>query len=325
MRFAAGLASVALGSLSALGCGCQERKSASLSHVGRSLAVGSYQPFTVTDACKAADNFGSHCTTETVKGLDVTSSAADVLEVLESGAAPVEVGAPPGTLVLAAKKPGKSLLSVSARFDDGTIRQVDQEVEVHRVTRVEVESSCRSEQKSELLLPVGGVATLKLSLFDGDSPLEGLAVEALTGAGISFAGGVAPLLFEWAPQEAGKVALGSSVVEALPFELRAVPDAEITVQSLAPPGNAPYRVFLDAPTVANVVQAAGGKVLCDTQRMLLKTETPEICTGRDGELEWETGASDAVVFKVLSAGTCKLSAGTEGGARQTFDLACVAM
>jgi hypothetical protein len=308
-----------------VGCGCQERKNASLSHVGRTLAVGSYQPFTIMDACQAGDNFGSHCTTETVTAVDITSSADDVLTVLDSAATPAEVGAMAGTPVLFAKEPGRSRLSVTAQFSDGSTRQVEQEVEVRRVTRVEVESSCRNERRQELLLPVGGTATLKLRLFDGDVPLEGLAVEALAGAGVSFAGGVAPLLFKWTPTVAGEVTLRSSVVDEPPVKLRAVADSDITIESLAPPGTPPHRVFLNAPTVANVVQSAGGKTLCDTQRMLLKSETPEICTGPDGELEWETGASNAVVFKQLKAGTCRLSAGTEGGTRRTFDLACVAM
>jgi hypothetical protein len=133
-----------------VGCGCQERKNASLSHVGRALAVGSYQPFTVMDACQAADNFGSHCTTETVTGVDITSSSDDVLTVLDSKAAPAEVGAPPGASVLFAKKAGRSRLSVSAQFSDGSTRQVDQDVEVRRVTRVEVESSCRHGQRQEV-------------------------------------------------------------------------------------------------------------------------------------------------------------------------------
>jgi hypothetical protein len=320
-------------SLLALACclqtaACEGTKGVTTSTIGRVMAVGGYQPFSVADLCQAGGKIGV-CTTETVTMATVTSTDEDVVAVLPAASAPAEVGAAPGSWVLYAKQPGKVHVNVEADFDDGTHRTVSRDVEVRRTTRMKVDPLCAQAQTTTIWLPVGARVGLQVTLFDETTPLEGLVPAALEGAGLSFVGApqgsTSPLLYSWVPAAAGEVALTSAALDAVPVALHAVADADIEIESVAPAGRSPYHVLLNEPTVAFVVQTTGaGARLCATQKMTVRTETPDVCGGRNSEAQWETGQGDSVVFKVVKPGTCRLSVAVGAGAARAFDMECLA-
>lgn len=312
--------------LALTGGACREQKTVATTQVGQVMAENAYQPFSLKDGCEAAADYSGHCTTEHVLESSVTSGNQAVFEVLSASEGPANLGLSDSGWLLHSVRAGSSKLSLRAKFDDGTDRKATVDLTVRRATRMQLSASCQDGEPGVIRLPVGQRKLLEVTLFDGEQALSGLVLSALKGDGIEFepSPAAATTLFAWSPTAAGDVAVTSDAVGKVPTRLSAVSDEQITVASLAPAGTAPYAVPLGQVTTALAKQVSNGAALCEGATLMLRTESPGICSGPDGEAEWEGTDPAIVVFKPLVAGTCRLSAGTRTGPRRTFDIPLVA-
>jgi hypothetical protein len=307
--------------------GCKLEKSASISSAGEALAVDGYLAVTISDTCQGEYKLGL-CTSAQLLDTKFTVSDSSVLEIATLAQVPALIQAASANVVVHGKAEGKSRLDVLAKFDDETTRNASIEIEVKKANRIEASAACRAESDPAHLLPVGHQEFIDVQLFNGNQRLNGLVVDAIRGDEIAQAtsNGEPPMRFSWAPTKPGKLNLTSPLVEQVVLEMTAVAASEIRLVQELPAIGTPYNVTLNYANSLRVAQTVAGKRICRTVEVTATTDTPEICKGRDGELQWQGCLSDGthIPFMPLQAGTCKLTASSAGGEASSFEMNLVA-
>ncbi|HEY5959703.1 MAG TPA: hypothetical protein VIV60_24275 [Polyangiaceae bacterium] len=314
------------GALSAV-TGCKSEKAVSVSSAGGTLAVDGYLGITVGDLCQGEYKLGL-CNSAQLIDAKFSISGSNAVEIVQLQDVPPVLRATSADVTIHGKFEGKSRLEVEAKFDDGTTRKAGVDIETRRVTRIEAAVSCRAEADSAHLLPVGREEIIDVTLMAGNQILKGAVLDAIRGAGITQMAnaGEPPLRFTWAPTTPGSIALSSPLVDQVTLEATAVAPNEITITQSMPPRGGTLKVSTAYPTSVEVSQQAGGKKVCRTVEVSVTSETPSVCTGRDGELAWSGCAKDTLLvpFVPLQSGLCRLSVSTASGVATKIEVDVVA-
>ena len=117
-------------------------------------------------------------------------------------------------LVIAAKAPGSTALSIEATFDDGSVRTFDGKVSVKQAERMTLSHRCSTSEPDDLeLFPVGAEVSLSVELLAGNEQLQGEhRKDLLEGAGITRRQGFLKANnYAWTVPEAGNFTLTSPI------------------------------------------------------------------------------------------------------------------
>ncbi len=315
------LSHLALGllALSAVACG---DKSAIIVLPSFPLALGAYSPIALSDACGSSGAL-SPCDSESLVSLDsLTSDQPDIVESVATStlSAALQFTTP---FALHALKTGKATVHATGTFSDGSVRTASVAIDVLAISRVLVPNVCYVESPDAQYALYGTPIDSVVGLYAGDQQLSGVRLDALSGDGLvlSYDEPTQTMSFAWqAPNGPGQLVITSPIDPSVHETITSYGPQDVTgleVGSDSPPLYVAGPGFMQITTTPLV----NGGVTCGGYGNLApisRTETPDVCTGPSGEIEWMGGkAAGALPYQILQEGVCRLSLGVVGGSYVT--------
>jgi hypothetical protein len=312
------LSHLALGLLSLSGVACGD-KSAIIIRPPLPLALGAYAPVRLEDRC---GNTGvpSPCATEQLVSLDsVDSDQPDVIEAVATStlSADLAITAP---FVVHALKTGTATVHATGTFSDGSVRTASIAIDVLAISRVLASVVCSPGSSSEAQYALYGTPiSSAILLYAGDQELTGERLDVLSGDGLvlSYDEQWETMSFAWqAPSGPGQLVITSPIDPSVHETITTYGPQDVTglqVGSDSPP------LYVAGPSFMQITTSplVNGSVTCGGYGNLApiaRTETPDVCTGPNGEIEWSGGqAEGALPYQILQEGVCRLSLGVVGG------------
>lgn len=282
---------------------------------GDAVAVGALLPLNVSDDCKGGGKF-NFCTTDSLVSVDAFTVDDEHVATLLRMEELNEGLRTSDALVIAAKAPGSTALSIEATFDDGSVRTFDGKVSVKRADRMTLSHRCRASEPDDLdLFPVGAEVSLSVQLLAGTEELQGEhQKDLLEGAGITRRQGFLKANdYAWTVPEAGNFTLNSPIFGDFAANYRGYDLASLSIASVRRKyeGATRYKAFIAFDAELSV----DGKRPCEVPPVTIEVLTPTICDGRDGVATWVTDdPAYGLAVRALSSGTCEFTvsvAGTE--------------
>ncbi|HEV8201113.1 MAG TPA: hypothetical protein VGS03_13915 [Candidatus Polarisedimenticolia bacterium] len=308
-RFAIAVTSVGLALVMA---GCFGDKSESIDAPG-TLAVGAYGELLFGDVCPGSK--ADLCSRETVESVDsFTVDPPGALEVIPVGEVPADLliaWVHTATYVVHGLAPGHANLCVQAKFSDGSHRKACQMVEVGAIARVATPFACDSPQDDDTapgLVPPGRVLSLSVQMFTaGGTALGGVLLHPIDDAQLVPSG---VMSYVWSsPPAGGSLTLGSSLDPAFSKTLATYGPDQVTGVVVHADVIPPTTLAPGRQQEIQVLDDVGPVRACQGLPSAIRTETPDVCAGPNGEIAW-TGSA----FTAREEGTCRLSVGVAGGA-----------
>lgn len=271
------------------------------------LAVGTFSPFVISDACRGGK--GSFCTSEDfVEVVDIRTDPEGIVKVVPASDLPPGFAAAGWGRALLAVAPGLTVLHGSASFSDGSVRSFERAYRVKPIVEIEPTWGCDGgERRVRSLVAAGHDIWVEARLLGhGGVVLEGFhpaALEAGLGLeGIPHTSGTFYSIV--VPGELSGFSLTSGVLEDFSLHFDTFSEDDIVVVALA--ANRPMklgeRTFLDAETAVNGVRP------CHELGFVAESLTPTVCTGPVRGEPWN--AHDGVLPLIpWASGTCMLSVG----------------
>src|SRR6188768_2367621 len=129
------------------------------------LVTDGFHRLAIEDACRGGGK-GNFCGSERVTSLEaVSSSDTAVVDVLRHAELPTSLSNASADFALHALRPGKTKLTIDARFDDGSVRRTDVAVVVAAPNALEVALGCGHPDVTDReLLPVSVKSRLSVTL-----------------------------------------------------------------------------------------------------------------------------------------------------------------
>jgi hypothetical protein len=115
-----------------------------------------------------------------------------------------------------------------------------------------------------------------------------------------------------APETAGQIALKSRLGTKTVATLRTLAASDISDVRIADVNAPPYALSKPDSFAMQMRMSSGTLPLCKMPPATLRTLTPEVCTGPQGETQWTRPASGFVFVKGLREGRCQLQASLDG-------------
>lgn len=313
---------LALGSLvGALSSGCSQDDDLAVTPLrpGEALAVGAYYPLSVTDAC-SGDPKLPICTREEVVSIDeVTSSDEHIVVGVPAEEAPAEFEAAPGSWFFHGKDGGIATVSVTATFDDGSVRTGDLELQVATTTRATlIGLPCprvlAGTPRSVVVELVG------MQMFDTDQKLGGIVPGALTGDGLTQQfDSLTVTAYTFQAPESGEVRIRSTVVPKLDKTFTVFGPANVIDIASEREWSEPVRSSRGARESFDLVVSAEDGPICESIPIAVSALTPEVCTNPNGALTW-TAEYGYVTVALVETGTCRLALSAVGAEERVFQI-----
>lgn len=276
------------------------------------MAVGAYGELSFGDVCPGSK--ADLCSRETVEAVDAfTVDPPQALEVVPASEVPADLLAlwtHSATYMVHGLAPAHARLCVQARFSDGSHRKACTPVEVGVVERVATPFACDWPEDNTTaagLIPPGRILSLSVQMFAADGRmLGGALMHPIDDAQLVPNGAMS---YVWSsPPPGGSLTIGSRLAPAFSETLATYGPEQVTGVTV--------RADLIAPTILapgrqqeiQIAADVGGARACQVPGATIKTETPDVCAGPNGEVEW-TGTA----FTARAEGTCRLSVGVAGG------------
>lgn len=306
-----------LGALSG-GCKADGELTVTALGLGEALAVDAYHPLTVSDACRANPKI-SICRTEDVVSIDeATSSDEHIVVAVPADEMPAEFEAEPGTWFLRGKDGGVATISVTATFDDDSVRSGEMEVTVQSPTRVTVADFCPTALVgSEIPLLVQLVG---MQMFNVNQELRGLVPGALVGDGLTQDfGTLTETRYTFrAPPEPGEVRIRSVMLPKLDKTFVVFNPLDVTDIAIDRDSSEPFLERRGATPIFDLALKVGDEPICRPVPVAVAALTPEVCVGRNGELTWSEALAH-LRLQLVETGTCRLSL-VPVGAERAFEI-----
>lgn len=279
------------------------------------IAAGAFYPLDVSDACRGGGK-ANFCSSEAVVSVDSftvdTPRIANLLRMEDLDAASRLDTA---ELVVDAKEPGTTSISIEATFDDDSQRKLEAELVVARADRLEISHSCSIDEPDDReLFPAGHEVALRLRLLHASQELKGeLRESLLEGEGLRRESGhLIQNKYVWtAPAASEATRLSSPAFPKFAATYRSYALEDVAIEQVTRKHDGPTR-HKSFVALAAVVSVAG-KRPCELPPFRLESLTPEICAGRDGEVSWiEDNPAYGVGVRGLASGMCELTVGIVG-------------
>ena len=291
--------------------GCFGDKSESIQLPG-TLAVGAYGEMLFGDGCPGSK--ADLCSRETVVAVDAfTVDPPQALEIVPASEVPADLlnlWTHTATFMVHGLAPALAKVCAQVRFSDGSHRKACAPVNVGAIARVTTPFACdwpQDDTTAAGLVPPGRVLQLTVQLFASDgTALGGVFMHPIDDAELVPEGAMS---YVWSsPSAGGSLTLGSRLEPGFSQTLATYGPDRVTGVAV--------RADLVPPTILapgrqqeiQVAEDLGGVRACQGLPATIKTETPDVCLGPNGELAW-TGTS----FAAKAEGTCRLSVGVVGG------------
>ncbi|WP_437318581.1 hypothetical protein [Sorangium sp. So ce385] len=301
--------------------GCTSDEEARLQGPQNPIAEQSFASLWLVDGCVGGGKV-NFCSTETVEEvLELAIDDPSVLRFAEEEEVPKGLLSDMTHPVVQGLAAGSANVRVRARFSDAE-RVAELKVEVVEVDAVALPPRC-AEAEAPLRVPPGKTLTFDVVPHGGGKPLDGVLPGLVRGEGVPCSGidYSSRMACSWtAPVEGGSVELVSDVLPGFRGRLQSYGANDVVAvhaftervgtRALGPgtrvgPG---WTVIL--PTATALKEG----VPCESLPVRAVTATPSICTGPDGELDWDASDHREVSIKILKTGTCKLQLGAAGAA-----------
>lgn len=315
---AARLRIAALMALASLLTGCPSDDEASLGGPSGSLAVGAYYDVVFGDACGSSSGgkMPSLCSHERLASLDsIVSEDTGVVRIVDRQDGQDVIAPTPGAkLAFFGVAPGKATVRAKGRFSDGSTREDALEITVKAVTGLKVRQDCNRDSSGIVRALPGESVAFTVYAMAGREELQGCIPRLLDSVP-----GLRQNCHWWstsaswqAPQTAAQVPLTSRVLPKPVGTLRTLALSEITDVRFEDVNEPPYALH-QPDTFATYVRMSTGKLpLCKSPPATLRTLTPEVCAGPQGETQWTRNTTGYVFVKGLREGRCQLQAGLDG-------------
>jgi hypothetical protein len=316
------LSPLALGllSLSAAACG---DKSAIINSPSFALALGAYTPIQIKDACGADGVLTFPCDTEDLTSLDsVASDQADVVEVVpvvpgSALSAALTITTP---FALHALKAGTATVRATGTFSDGTVRTASTKIDVRAISRVSIPNLCSIGAPEAQYALYGTPLTFPVGLYSGDLQLAGIRLDAVAGDAlvISYDDPTQTMYAAWqTPDGPGQLVITSPLDPSVHETITAYGPLDVTSVLAQGTGSPPLYVTGPSFMAVSISPQVDGHFTCGAYgnvAPIARTETPDVCTGPNGESEWMGGqATSSLFYQILQEGVCRLSVGVAGG------------
>ena len=304
-------------SLSAAACG---DKSAIINSPSFPLALGAYTPIEIKDACGADGVLTFPCDTEAPTSLDsVASDQPDVVEVVPASAlsAALTITTP---FALHALKAGTATVHATGTFSDGTVRTASTKIDVRAISRVSIPNLCSIGSPDTQYALYGTPLNFAVGLYAGDLQLAGIRLDAVAGDGlvISYDDPTQTMYAAWqTPNGPGQLVITSPLDPAVHETVTAYGPLEVTSVLAQATSSPPLYVTGPSFMEVSISPQVDGNFTCGAYgnvAPIARTETPDVCTGPNGEIEWMGGqATGSFFYQILQEGICRLSVGVVGG------------
>ena len=313
------LSRLALGLLSLAAAACGD-KSAIIVLPSFPLALGAYTPIQITDACGADGVVTFPCMTEDLTSLDsVASDQPDVVEVVTASALSpaLTITAP---FALHGLKAGTATVHATGTFSDGTVRTASTKIDVRAISRVAIPNLCSIGSPEAQYALDGTPINFAVGLWAGDVQLAGVRLDAVSGDGlvISYDALAQTMYAAWqTPNGPGQLVITSPIDPSVHETVTAYGPQDVT--SLLAQGTSSPPLYVTGPGFmeVSVQPEVDGNFTCGAYgnvAPIARTETPDVCTGPNGESEWMGGqAGSSFIYQILREGVCRLSVGVVGG------------
>jgi hypothetical protein len=307
-------------SLSAVACG---DKSAIVIRPGFPLAVGTYSPVRISDRCGYTPPL-SPCGSEDLTSLDrVTSDQPSVLEVVATSTLSPDLNITT-PFALHALEAGTATVHATGTFSDGSVRTATISIEVLDISRVSIPNVCSVGSSDAQYAVQGTPISFPIGLYAGDQQLAGVRLDAVSGDGlvISYDDSTQMMYGAWqTPSGPGQVVITSPLDPSVHETVTAYGPGDVTSVLAQAPSSPP--LYVTGPTFLEVgIQPqVDGNYTCGAYGIIApiaRTETPDVCTGPSGEIEWTGGQTrSSFLYQILKEGECRLSVGVAGGSYVT--------
>jgi len=293
-----------------LGCG---EDGAYVDVPGEALAVGALFPLSVSDDCRGGGKL-NFCTTESLVSIDsftVDNEKVATLRLMEELNEGLRTN---DALVIDAKAPGSTALSIKANFDDGSLRAFDGKVSVKKAERMVLSHRCTASEPDDTeLFPVGAEVALTAQLLAGKELLQGEhQKDLLAGDGITRSQGfLKSNEYVWTVPTAGELALTSPIFSKFTASYRGYDLTSVTIGDVHRKYEGPtrYETFI----AFDVALSVDGKRPCEVPPVRIDVLTPKVCDGREGVTTWVTDdPAYGVAVRVKDSGTCEFTVTVDG-------------
>jgi hypothetical protein len=294
--------------------GCPSDDEASLSRPNSSLAVGAYYPVVFGDACAShPGKMPTLCSTEGLTGLDsLVSDNPEVVRIV-SGTYPGSTDAG-SEFAYYGVAPGKATIRATGHFKDGSIRSDAVTVTVKAITAVKVKQDCNGDSSGTIHALPGESAGFVVYHLADQEELEGCIpgfLDSLPGLTQSCRGWWTDATWK-APESAFEKNLTSRTLSKPIGKLSTWSTTSITDIRIVDVNNPPYVLSKPDSFALYVRMSAGPTNLCKTPSTTLRSLTPEVCTGPQGETQWTRSTEAYVYVRGLREGHCRLQASLDG-------------
>ena len=275
--------------------------------------MGAYYDLVFGDACRASTGkMPSFCSSEGLVSLDsVVSEDTGVVRIVTEEAA----GAPTGSkLAFFGVAPGKAKVRASGRFSDGSTRGDEVEITVKAVTGIKIVQNCNRDSSGVVRALPGESVGFTANAKAGREELQGCIPGFLDSVpGLRQSCHWWSTSASWqAPDTAARIPVTSRVLPKPVGTLRTLALSEITDVRFEDVNQPPF-ILSKPDSFATYVRMSAGKLpLCKTPPATLRTLTPEVCAGPQGETQWTRNTTGYVFVKGLREGRCRLQAGLDG-------------
>lgn len=255
----------------------------------------------------------SFCRTEGLVALDsIFSEDTRVLRIVpanEAGGGAGDTG-----LVFLGVAPGKAKARAFGRFSDGSKRSDALEITVKAVTGLKFLQSCDHDSSGVIRAWPGEAVGFDAYPMAGGEALFGRLPGVLEpGPGLTQAASDWSTYAVWtAPEGAVQIPLKSRLFAKPVATLCTWTAADISAIGIDDVNRPPYALSKPDSFAMYVHMASGKLRLCETPPAALRTLTPEVCAGPQGETQWTRPSKGFVFVKGLREGRCQLQAGLDG-------------
>jgi hypothetical protein len=277
------------------------------------LAVGAYHEVRFGDACSGGGKL-NFCSTQRLTSIDAISSKdAAVARVVVAKDLPVPFGNEEYYLLGVA--PGATTIMARGRFDDGSIREAEVEVEVRTADQAKLISpACQSGESDTVYVSPGGSGSFAIQLLAAGVELRGCrprVLDPLPGV-VTFCDNERTF-FGWSAPAAGTdVDLRSPLVGGSVGRLKAYLPRDVGDVQIESLNRSPLVVSAEGAFPVTVKMFVDNVAPCESPPGVLQTLTPDVCSGPDGARVWPGDSRFGGEVVPHAEGVCTLRASADG-------------
>ena len=281
------------------------------------LAVGAYVPMSFGDACAASGKI-SPCTSESIESeLELRVDDPAIARIVPRDEWPEDGEPRVGQFLVQGVSPGTTRIHGRARFSDGSVRRASRKLSVAQPDRLALVVSCFGMVEASTRVRPGQEVEFELVPMLGDEWLAGRFADAVDNEDVVCetkpAAFNAPECRWQAPGEGGEIVLRTAHDPDFHETIATYGPDDVT-EVVTGQSQTPWRFGSEDVFSLNAQVLIEGQRPCRNMPAQVKTLTPEVCSGPEGQAAW-FGDESGVEIKALADGTCKLALGAKGASR----------